>query len=355
MKNFATKKSPLSSAIIFSLSCFPPAIFSQGVLAPPGAPAPTMKSLDQIEARTIVNSNNTPGDAISLFKITNSGSYYFTGNITGVSGKHGIVIAAPNVTLDLNGFFLTGVPGSLNGISATNVAPLYPGLIVRNGTITGWGLYGIDTQFGAEGAVFSKLVLQNNGTSGGAFGGLRGSRSVVSDCVAQNNIYSYGLLGNGMHFINCVAAGGDQGFGAFFGSELDGCVSKDNFYGVDAENSSVRNCTIYNSTTDGIYVRSNCRIIGNLVAGNGHGTGIYVVGSANIIDGNTTVSNSTAGISLLNASATGNLMIRNTAHGNVVNYYTGSGNSFGPIVNAISIGDISSNTNASHPWANFSY
>src|SRR5216683_1539226 len=85
------------AAALLSTFNFQPSTFAQGSLTPPSAPAATMKSLDQIEARTIVNSNNTPGDAQSLFKITNSGSYYLTGNMTGVSGKHGIVIAAANV------------------------------------------------------------------------------------------------------------------------------------------------------------------------------------------------------------------------------------------------------------------
>jgi len=81
----------------------------------PGALTPTIKTLGQIEARIIVNSSNTPGDATSSFKITNPGSYYLTANITGVSNQHGVLIAAPNLTLDLNGFSLIGVPGSRAG------------------------------------------------------------------------------------------------------------------------------------------------------------------------------------------------------------------------------------------------
>ena len=44
--------------------------FPQGSLTPPGAPAPTMKSLDQIEARTPISS--------APFTINASGSYYLT-------------------------------------------------------------------------------------------------------------------------------------------------------------------------------------------------------------------------------------------------------------------------------------
>src|SRR4051794_19207170 len=80
--------------VISIVSCF-----GQGSLTPPpGLPAPIMKSLDQIEARTIVNATNTPGDATNTFIISTPGSYYLTGNIMGASGKHGISILANNVT-----------------------------------------------------------------------------------------------------------------------------------------------------------------------------------------------------------------------------------------------------------------
>lgn len=88
-----------------------------GDLNPPAGPvAPTHKTLTEIEPRTAINLANTPGDADSLFKITQPGSYYLTGNITGVAGKHGVEIATSGVSLDLMGFTLTGVAGSLDGV-----------------------------------------------------------------------------------------------------------------------------------------------------------------------------------------------------------------------------------------------
>jgi hypothetical protein len=66
-----------------------------GPLSPPGGPvASTYKTLSEVEPRTAVSLANTPGDADSLFKITQPGSYYLTGNIVGVAGKHGVEIAA---------------------------------------------------------------------------------------------------------------------------------------------------------------------------------------------------------------------------------------------------------------------
>src|SRR6187397_3128637 len=76
-----------------------------GDLNPPAGPVgSTMKNLSDVEPRIAVNATNTPGDADSVFKITQSGSYYLAGNITGVSAKYGVEIAASGVTLDLNGF-----------------------------------------------------------------------------------------------------------------------------------------------------------------------------------------------------------------------------------------------------------
>src|SRR5690606_32751390 len=107
-----------------------------GPLNPPAAPNPTMKTLDQIEPRTAINSVNTPGDADSVFRITSPGSYYLTGNVTGVSGDRGIEVAANNVTIDLNGFALVGVSGALAGIGTVGTA--VTGLVITNGTIQSW-------------------------------------------------------------------------------------------------------------------------------------------------------------------------------------------------------------------------
>lgn len=89
---------------------------AQGPLTPPGAPAPLMKTLEQVEPRTPVNAVNTPGDTNAVYVISQPGSYYLTGDVLGVPDQHGIRIDADYVTLDLNGYTLDGVIGSLSGI-----------------------------------------------------------------------------------------------------------------------------------------------------------------------------------------------------------------------------------------------
>src|SRR6186713_1252076 len=99
-----SRSGALMCAFFFAQSI---SLFAQGPLTPPlGPPAPTMKTLDQVEPRKPIDATNTPGDADSLFKITQPGSYYLTANVTGVNAKYGIEIAASGVTVDLNGFDL---------------------------------------------------------------------------------------------------------------------------------------------------------------------------------------------------------------------------------------------------------
>lgn len=105
--------------------------FAQGPLTPPsGTPAPAMKSLDQVEART-------PVPAGGAYTISQSGSYYLTGNIT-VTGGNGITINAANVTLDLNGFTIRSTAASPSGTGIQLSATSHQ-TTVLNGSILGPG------------------------------------------------------------------------------------------------------------------------------------------------------------------------------------------------------------------------
>ncbi len=81
-------------------------VLAQGSLTPPGAPAPTMKTLDQIEARTPISS--VP------YTMLTSGSYYLTANLTVPTGD-AITIATNGVMLDLNGFTISSTAPSATG------------------------------------------------------------------------------------------------------------------------------------------------------------------------------------------------------------------------------------------------
>ena len=134
-----------SVLVPFTVLATAAAAFAQGPLTPPpGAPAPVMKSLDQIEARTPVNT--LPGDATATHIITLPGSYYLTSAISGNTGKVGIRIEAVNVTLDLNGFALDAIAGATKGITANaSGGPV----IIRNGILRFWP-NAIDISGGAD-------------------------------------------------------------------------------------------------------------------------------------------------------------------------------------------------------------
>ena len=145
--------------------------FAQGSLTPPGAPAPTMKTLAQIEPRTAISS--------AAVTITQPGSYYLTTNLVGASGQNGITISSGDVTLDLNGFAFLGVPGSVEGIQ---VSGLCTNVTVRNGNVSGWGSGGVSVADSTSyNLVFDRLNLSVNSSSVG----INAFNALISGCTVN--------------------------------------------------------------------------------------------------------------------------------------------------------------------------
>ncbi|MBC8010581.1 MAG: right-handed parallel beta-helix repeat-containing protein [Burkholderiales bacterium] len=178
-----------AAPVLALITLVPALAFAQGALTPPGAPAPTMKTLQQVEPR--IDLATLPGTAAAVISITQSGSYYASGNIGGSTGKHTIVVAATNVTIDLNGFTLS-VTGTANaGVFVSASA----NVTVRNGRIFG-GSHGVQ---GTARLVCTDLHIEN---SAGilALGdsvvercrlfvaGIQlGARGVVNDCYTSSS------------------------------------------------------------------------------------------------------------------------------------------------------------------------
>lgn len=306
---------------------------------PPGPVTSTGKTLTEVEPRIAINATNTPGDADSLFKIIQPGSYYLTGNITGVSGKHGIKIVSAGVSVDLNGFDLAGVPGSLDGVSVT--ASGLPNIAVRNGSVRGWGDDGVD--LGSVGSV--NCTVENVLASvNGDLGIFVSAGSTVFRCSAYNN--------------------GGHGIRTSSGSLVSQCTAYNNTgSGIQVNTgSTVVGCVLRINTLDGINCPSQCLVRDNTCSSNGFsagdGAGIHATGLDNRIEDNN-CNSADRGIAV---DSPGNVIVRNTCSGNSINWVIAAGNVFGPIMDRTSPGSaaVSGNSAASSLGttdanANFTY
>lgn len=219
-----------------------------GGLEPPAAPAKTMKTLDEVEARVILNETNTPGDTTCVFKISQPGSYYLAGNTSVDTWENGIEIAADNVTLDLNGYQLT----SASILSYSGIVMIGRSNIeIRNGTIRNFGWNGIRGI--GSGSQYHRIInmrVFSNGFSG-LFTGiyLLGNNHLVKDCTATGNA--------------------NNGISVGIGSTVTGNNCYDNNIGINTgEGCTVIGNTVRSNTASGITVGNYCYIDQNTATGN---------------------------------------------------------------------------------------
>ncbi|HEX5223319.1 MAG TPA: right-handed parallel beta-helix repeat-containing protein [Verrucomicrobiae bacterium] len=129
---------------------------AQGALAPSGAPAPMMKTLEQIEPRTPISS--------LPFTISSSGSYYLTSPLH--STNSGITVSADDVTIDLMGFTISGTQDTNHSgiFIAGGDDVMRRNVVVRNGGITRFGI-GIHVK-NTQSAQISHLIVYQNAAEG---------------------------------------------------------------------------------------------------------------------------------------------------------------------------------------------
>ena len=266
----------------------------QGGLIPPGAPAPSMKTLAQIEPRVPIT--NVP------YTITQPGSYYVTTNL--VTTGHGIIIRASRVTVDLMGFSLNGDRNASEyGIwldGATNGA-VYD-VVVRGGSVSAFEI-GVRLEY-ARGCKVEGMVISSNANSGVSLWGGSGvcNGNMITGCTIRDN--TYGVAGDGTS-------------GACDGNTIAGCVIIDNAgknvqFGVGSgtcNGNTVRDCAIIDAGGEGVYLKADAggTCNGNmlrdcLICGGGY-QGVSIVGSPGICNGNTVTgcaitSNGMAGVML---------------------------------------------------------
>jgi hypothetical protein len=212
------------------------------------------------------------------FTITEPGSYYLTKNLVAAADQNGITVNASNVTIDLNGFCLTG-PGS--GKSDAITMKARSNVEVRNGTITAWGGCGV-IERAPEGENHRMLNLRStwNGESGVL---LMGYNHLVKDCTCTNNGY--------------------EGVLALYGSMVTGSTLGWNTVGVN--------------------LGSGCQLVDNMIYGNVKGVWVQLKG--NVIRGNTLRMNNERGIDV---SGTDNVIDGNFVTMSTVGIYFGQAGNF---------------------------
>jgi len=347
------------------------------------------------EPRIAINATNTPGDATSLYKITAPGSYYLTGNVTGVAAKSGIKIDASNVSIDLMGYALIGVPGSFEGVTAP--AGGLRGIQVRSGSIRSWGGRGVNLIPTTACRIEALLVVEC-----GSGGITVGSNTVILGCTADHNadtgigtesgctVTSCTASSNGAHGMDlapgstaigctartntevgiscstgcvvsqCVAnENGEDGIILGLGSSATGCAAMSNADdGITTSGGRclISGCVATSNTSDGIQVGTSCTVINNQCESNTI-AGIHATGSGNRIDGNQSSANALG----YDVDTAGNFIARNTASANTFsNWAINTGNAVYVVNAAVTAGAVTGNSGgvspgSTNPNANYSY
>jgi hypothetical protein len=249
-------KTKLLLTTFLSSFCILHSALGQGVLTPPGAPAPTMKTLAQIEPRTPIS--------IAPFTISVAGSYYLTTNVT-VSSGDAITITANNVTLDLNGFTIASTAASAAGY-AINLSGGRTTVTIANGNIssgvtnTAAGVFGgggFSYGIYYSGSAPANVRVKNVSVAGVLYTGIylyTGNSTVVEGCTV-NVAGSYGIYADSVADATALNCGS---YGIIAGTALN------------CKGSVVGSGTGLNATT-----ANNC-----YGSSSGSGTGLYAAAAA---------------------------------------------------------------------------
>ncbi|WP_395377230.1 beta strand repeat-containing protein [Marinicella sp. W31] len=333
------------------------------------------------------------------FTISQPGSYVVTQNLTNsVNNADGIIIDANNVTLDLGGYTISG--GSINSDDGIVVLGDQDNIYIYNGHVDGWNGDGINA-LNADNSIFEKLTVSNNDGDGlvadfnasisyvtalaNGLDGIEGDDGtvIVFSTASENGDNGIqtsegSVVAHSTAFDN-LSDGIDVGAGS---SVFNSAVSDNEIFGVDlALGGTVQGSSAYDNLRNGFDIASASVVRGNIASLNGgdpdtntpesnrngfrtfanswlienkahenDGSGIRIQSTDCLVEGNNVTDNDITGIFV---SSSGSFIVNNTASGNVVNYDIITTSTFGPIVDVTNVGDITSVTNADHPYANF--
>jgi hypothetical protein len=348
-----------SLLVVVAIAITGGAIATAGPLTPPaGPPAPTGKTLTEVEPRIPVNAETAPPDQAydAKFLITEPGSYYLTEDLAGVDGKSTIYIQSFDVTLDLNGFTVQGPRGAATVPS--NAAIFVDGgrCVVRNGRAgdsDGVGVLvigpdvtldeliifngkhgGIDS--GAVNTTIRECAIRDNGVFGV---NISAGNSRISDSSVFDT-FGLGITVRDGTVERCLIADtvGDAAIAAS-NSTITDCELRLNQFGIVVVGSVVSDCYLNNSRGIRAGTESNLRtgsvIRDNTIINSDPGAGIRAVVEANRIEHNTIIftadTPSDIGIQTTGAGG-GNIVINNSVRGAATAYDLDPADAAGPII-----------------------
>jgi len=258
---------------------------------PPGSVLTRMKTLNEIEPRSVISSLPVT--------ITNSGAYVVIANLVCTNNGYGIIVQADDVTIDLNGFTLSGSPGSQSAIKV-NGSPSH--LFVRNGTIRGWGVSAVDAM-GGRNCRYEDILAFSNGFNNTMAAFQFGTNTVAARCVAFTNKNAGFTIGQGSKIENCAAMN-NGGMGMILSRccVLTGCTfSENSVHGLYSKESClVSDCLSVSNSGMGFYLDWNSSV-SHCAAAHNASEG-FLAGRASTISGCSALRNGSHGFNIFNGS-----------------------------------------------------
>ena len=217
----------------------------------------------------------TAGDAAGFpITISTSGSYILTSNLDVTDINAGAIdVTADNVTIDLNGFLVSGpntCTGSGSGIScgtqtgASGIESSSLGTVVKNGSVRGFGVHGVSLNSASRSLSDTPTPNPPHSPPTNRYGVVRGSfaRPHGSNGIA---------VSNGSLVVHSTARGnGLIGIQSSSGSSVRGCAVNDNRNsGISLSTmSSAHDNASSDNGGDGISALQNTMVSGNALWSN---------------------------------------------------------------------------------------
>ncbi|HVL05439.1 MAG TPA: right-handed parallel beta-helix repeat-containing protein [Acidimicrobiales bacterium] len=235
----------------------------------------------------------------------------------------GLIIGADNVTLDLNGFTISGGPvGDGPGISMQNRT----GVTVRNGTVTQFDA-GVAITGGSGNTVTAMKIVDNRGSFTTDFGDGIALFNSHSNRITNNQVRNNGPY-DGIGLVR-------SNFNLIDSNQVTDNIQSNQTTGIRLENvgfnpsndNIVTNNLVANNGLDGVQVfagGSRNQIRFNQIFGNVRdGVTVFAGGNNNVIEGNHVRGNREDGIHIRRQAGsfpapTGNQILRNVSFGNAL-------------------------------------